>query len=99
MASPINKKTLQSISSLARLELQEKEAEKILEDLRNILEYFNELQEVDTSSVVSEVIPEKERNIFREDEERVNTNIGAGKESFPRSEDGFLAIPPVFKND
>ena len=98
MASPINKKVLQSLSGLARLELQDKEADKILEDLRNILDHFNELQELDTSSVVSEVIPEKGRKIFREDEERIGSNLGAGKESFPQTEDGFLAIPPVFKD-
>ncbi|TSC60563.1 MAG: aspartyl-tRNA(Asn)/glutamyl-tRNA (Gln) amidotransferase subunit C [Parcubacteria group bacterium LiPW_15] len=98
MPSPINKKVLQSISGLARLELQEKESEKILEDLRNILDHFNELQELDTSSIVSEVIPERDRKIFREDDERIGTNLGAGKELFPRTEDGFLAIPPVFKD-
>lgn len=98
MASPINKKVLQSISALARLELQEKESEKILEDLRNILDHFNELQELDTSSVVSEIIPEQGRKIFREDEERVGANLGAGKELFPLTEDGFLTIPPVFKD-
>lgn len=98
MASPINKKVLQSISALARLELQEKESEKILEDLRNILDHFNELQELDTSSVVSEIIPEQGRKIFREDEERVGANLGAGKELFPQTEDGFLTIPPVFKD-
>lgn len=98
MASPINKKVLQSISELARLELQERESEKILEDLRNILDHFNELQELDTSSVASEVIPEEGRKIFREDDERIGTNLGAGKDLFPSSEDGFLTIPPVFKD-
>lgn len=98
MASVINKKSLQSISALARLELQEKEADKLLKDLQGILGHFNELKSLDTSSVVSEVIPEKGRKIFREDTEREGTNLGAGKDAFPKSEDGFLAIPPVFKD-
>lgn len=97
MASPINKKTLLALSEMARLELQDKEADKILEDLRVILDHFNELQEVDTSSVEAEVVPEKSRKIFREDGERENTDQGAGKEAFPETENGFLAIPPIFE--
>lgn len=97
MASPINKKILASVSGLARLELQERESEKILKDLQNILDHFNELQELDTKSVPAEVIPEKSRKIFREDTERESTDQGAGKEAFPETESGFLAIPPVFE--
>ncbi|MDO8504937.1 MAG: Asp-tRNA(Asn)/Glu-tRNA(Gln) amidotransferase subunit GatC [Candidatus Liptonbacteria bacterium] len=97
MASLINKKSLQNLAELSRLELQEREAEKILKDLQNILDYFNELQGLDTSEVSAEIIPEEARKIFREDAERENTNFGLGKKSFPKSENGFLSIPPVFK--
>ena len=96
MASVINKKSLEALSVLARLELQDREAEKILTDLKSILEHFEELQNLNTENITSEVIPEESRKIFREDEERENTNVGQGKEAFPEKENGFLSIPPVF---
>lgn len=97
MASLINKKNLQNLAELARLELQEREAKKILQDLQKILDHFNELAELDTSKVVAELPLDETRKIFRDDGERKETNIGQGKEAFPESEDGFLSIPPVFK--
>lgn len=96
MASPINKKSLQALSELARLELQEKEAEKLLQDLQKILDHFTELQELDTSNVEAEIAVDETRKVFREDTERENTDVGAGKELFPESENGYLVIPPVF---
>ena len=96
MASPINKKSLQSLAELVRLELQEREAEKLLQDLQKILDHFSELRELDTNKVEAELAVDETRKIFREDNERKNTNLGQGKESFPAKEDGFLSIPPVF---
>ncbi len=96
MASPINKKGLENLAKLARLELQEREAGKLLQDVQSILDYFNELKELDTENVQSEAAPEKTRKIFREDAERENTEQGSGKEAFPESENGFLSVPPVF---
>jgi aspartyl-tRNA(Asn)/glutamyl-tRNA(Gln) amidotransferase subunit C len=97
MASPINKKNLQNLTELARLELQEREAEKLLQDLQKILDHFNELQELDTDKVEAELAVDETRKIFRDDDERKDTNLGQGKESFPTEEGGFLAIPPVFE--
>ena len=37
------------------------------------------------------------RNVFRGDDERENTNRGAGKDQFPESKDGYLKVPPVFE--
>lgn len=97
MASIINKKNLQNLAELARLDLQEREAEKLLSDLKNILDHFTELQELDTKDVVAELALDEKRKIFREDDERKDTNLGQGKESFPAQENGFLSIPPVFE--
>lgn len=97
MASPINNKNLQTLAELARLDLQEREAGKLLRDLQKILDHFNELQELDTDKVEAELAVDETQKIFREDDERKNTNLGQGKESFPAEESGFLSIPPVFE--
>lgn len=97
MPSIINKKNIQRISELARIDLQEKEMDKILGDLQEILEYFKELQELDTSKVEEELSLRADPNPFREDSGRENTNQGKGKSLFPEVEDNHLVIPPVFE--
>lgn len=97
MASTINKKTIQHISELARIDLQEKEMDKLLGDLKKILDHFKELQELDTSNVSEELSLRADLKLFREDSERESTNQGKGKFLFPEVEDNHLAIPPVFE--
>jgi aspartyl-tRNA(Asn)/glutamyl-tRNA(Gln) amidotransferase subunit C len=97
MASEINKHELEHLAKLARIELDPKEEETLLKDLGAILAYFKELQEIDTSTVEPMTGGTDLKNIFREDDARANTNRGAGVESFPETQDGYLKIPPVFE--
>ncbi len=96
MSSPINKKTLKHLAELARIELKPEEEEKLLCDLSRILDYFRELQGLDTSAVEPMTGGTTLKNVFREDDERENTNREAGVEAFPETKDGFLKVPPVF---
>jgi aspartyl-tRNA(Asn)/glutamyl-tRNA(Gln) amidotransferase subunit C len=97
MASPINKHTLKHLAELARIKLAPEEEEKLLRDLQKILDYFAELKEARTDKVAPLTGGTALKNIFREDDERKNTNRGAGADAFPESSDGFLKIPPVFE--
>lgn len=97
MASIINKKTIQHISELSRIDLQEKEMDKLLGDLQKILDYFKELQELDTSKVKEELSLRQDLKLFREDSEREKTNQGKGRGLFPEVENNYLVIPPVFE--
>ncbi len=97
MASIINKKTIQHISELSRIDLQEKEMDKLLGDLQKILDYFKELQELDTSKVKEELSLRQDLKLFRDDFEREKTNQGKGRELFPEVENNYLVIPPVFE--
>ena len=97
MSSPIDKKVLEHLAELARIELDPEQEAKLLKDLVKILDYFEELKEVNTSRVEPLAGGSELKNIFREDTERENTLQGAGTESFPEHKDGFLKIPPVFE--
>ncbi len=85
------------MAELARIELDPAEEEKLLKDLGTILEYFKELQKLDTKNIAPMTGGTDLRNAFREDDERENTNQGAGVESFPEAKNGFLKVPPVFE--
>lgn len=97
MSSSINKHELDHLAKLARIEIDPREEEKLLKDLGNILEYFKELQQLDTAHVEPMAGGTDLRNIFRDDGERENTNQGAGTDAFPEEQNGFLKVPPVFE--
>lgn len=97
MASPINKKTLEHLSKLVRIELEPKEETELLKDLQKILDYFEELKTLETTEVKPMTGGTLLKNIFREDEEGINTNKEVGSEAFPEAQKGFLKIPPVFE--
>lgn len=97
MSSSIDKRELERLAKLARIELDPKEEEKLLRDLGEILGHFKELQELDTANVPPMTGGTDLVNILRVDGGHENTNRGAGVEAFPESKDGYLKVPPVFE--
>ncbi|MEY4731487.1 MAG: hypothetical protein RL681_433 [Candidatus Parcubacteria bacterium] len=97
MSSPIDKKTLEHLTQLARIELSAQQEEKLLRDLGKILGHFEELNEVDTTAVAPLAGGTTFMNAFRGDGERENQLHGAGTENFPERSSTFLKIPPVFE--
>ncbi len=97
MASSLSKRDLEHLAKLARIELDPKEEEKLLRDLGNILDYFKELQALDTADIPPMTGGTDLRSVFRGDSEREQTDRGAGTEAFPEKQDGYLKVPPVFE--
>lgn len=98
----INKETLEYLAGLARIDIGGIDKEKMIKDIGEIFNYFEELKEVDTSDVLAMTGGTQIQNAFREDKERqsedqkleVKNNC---REAFPDKKDGFLKIPPVFE--
>jgi aspartyl-tRNA(Asn)/glutamyl-tRNA(Gln) amidotransferase subunit C len=97
MSSLIDKKELEHLAELARIKLRPEEEKQLLHDMQNILEHVKELNSVPTDGVEPMNGGTRLTNIFREDEERENTNRGAGHDGFPKEDGGFLSVPPVFE--
>ena len=97
MASPISKHELDHLAELARIQFAPHEEAKLLKDLGAILDYFKQLQELDTADVPPMTGGTDLTNVLRADDERESTNRGAGVEAFPETKDGYLKIPPVFE--
>ncbi len=99
--SAINKETLEHLAQLAKIELKPGKEEKLLKDLGEILNYFEELKEVDTSNVKPMTGGTFEKNVFREDKSEIKKQINASAEdlieAFPEKEGRFLKTPPVFE--
>jgi len=100
--SELDKKTLEYLAQLGRIELTDSEKPKLLKDLQEILNYFKELEKLDTTGVEPMSGGTFQENIFREDEIRdtnANQEMKSKKiiQSFPEKEKDFLKIPPVFE--
>ncbi|MFA5098755.1 MAG: Asp-tRNA(Asn)/Glu-tRNA(Gln) amidotransferase subunit GatC [Candidatus Paceibacterota bacterium] len=94
----INKKTLEYLAELSRIELDKKHEEKMLEDLQNILGHFDELKEVDTEGVEPLAGGTVETNVFRNDDGFNNQPPASDLiDAFPDKEGDFLKVPPVFE--
>lgn len=67
MANIISDETIEYVGILAKLELNEEEKERAKKDIGEMLDYIDQLNELDTSGVepMSHVFPVN--NVFRED--------------------------------
>ena len=91
----ITSKDLTHIGWLARLELSQKDIEEYAPKLNPVLEYFSELDEVDTEGVEPTYHVLALSNVFRDDE--VNTKCSLDQEealsNAPNKQDGFFKAP------
>ena len=70
--------------------------EKLQKDLGAILDYFKELQGVDTENVEPMTGGTELKSVVREDVAGNTDDTGKGPEQFPDSKNGYLKVPPIF---
>lgn len=101
MSEILSPKSLNYLARLARIEIDKAEEEKLLRDLQKILDYFEELKNLDTSDLRQGEGDwgSESKNVLRGDEEMGGTDLGKGRESFPRFYHNFLSLPPVFPKE
>jgi len=86
---------VEHVAKLARLELTEEEKIKFTKQLGSILEYFKELNEVNTENIEPMAHPVPSVNVMRPDEitpfcERKKLLANA-----PQEEDGYFRVPKI----
>ena len=97
MANIIDDSTIEYVGILAKLELSGEEREAAKKDMGRMLNYIDQLNELDTSGVepMSHVLPA--RNVFRED---VVTN-GDGRadtlSNAPERKEDMFVVPKTFE--
>lgn len=96
---PIQKKDVQHIAHLARIELTEAEEQKFEKDLSAILEFVEKLNEVNTESVEPMTGGTTLENVTRPDEQ-VDKNLEFRAknlvEAAPETKDGYVKVKAVF---
>lgn len=88
---------VEHIAELARLRLTDEEKERYREQLSSILDYFAQLQELDTSEIppTSSVLPP--RSVLRDDQARPGLSLEELLSNAPETEDDQFRIPPVLE--
>jgi aspartyl-tRNA(Asn)/glutamyl-tRNA(Gln) amidotransferase subunit C len=85
------------VAQLARLQLSDAELESMTRQLSAIVEYVNQLQQVNTEGVepLSHALPIQ--NVFREDELKPSLPVDAALANAPDRRGGFYGVPAVFE--
>lgn len=91
----IDKDTLQKIAHLARLELAEKDTEKMMQDMSNILSFVEKLNEVNTEGVTPLTTLSHEINALREDKVKLHMDHTEALKNAPKKDDDFFRVPKV----
>jgi len=94
----ISKDDVINVAELARLEFKEQELEKFTEQLGNILEYIEQLNDLDTDNVepTSHVLDIS--TPLREDKVVEWLNTEEVLKNAPESEDNFFVVPQVIED-
>lgn len=91
----IEKKDIEHLAKLSRIELDEASVEGLTKDIENILRYVDQLRAVSTD--LEEKKAGKNRNVLREDENPHETGIYTEKllKEAPYSKDGFIKVKNI----
>ena len=93
----IDKQTLDKLAHLARLEYDEKDSEKMLADLNNMVAFVEKLKEVDTVGVEPLTTMSHEVNAMREDEVKNQLDREYALSNAPKKDSQFFRIPKVLE--
>ena len=89
----IDKETIKKIAHLARLEFNEKEADKMSDNFNKILTWMDKLNEVNTDKVEPLIHMSEEVNVLRED--IVNNSLKHEEALFnaPKKDSDYFRVP------
>ena len=91
----INKKEVEYVAHLARLNLTDEELEKMTGQLDNILSYVDKLDELDTSQVVPTSHVFSVSNAFREDVEKESLSQAEAVKNGPQQDGEMFQVPKI----
>ena len=93
----IDRPLLDKIAHLARLEFDEKDAEKVMQDMTTIVEWVEKLNEVDTEGVEPLTSMSHELNAFREDKVEATLSHQEVLKNAPQHDENFFRVPKVLE--
>ena len=94
----INKKTVERLAELSKLEFSELEKENMVKDFQKIVNFVDKLKEVDTEGVKPLVfVNENVTNVLRIDEPGEMVSKEEALKNAPEKDSNYIKIPNVLK--
>ena len=95
---PIDRKTVERVAHLSRIELGETEIDRYCSQLELILSYIDKLNEVDTSNTQPTTHALSSlKNVFRKDVLRKSLATEEALKNAPSSEGDFFKVPQIIE--
>jgi len=91
----ITREDVEHISWLASIKIDDREKDEFVEQFNSILEYFHQLDEVDTEDVEPTYRVVDLSNIFREDVACKSLTQEEALKNAPRRENGYFKSPRI----
>lgn len=96
----LDKETIQQLTRLCRIDCTEEEQEALLKDLKKILTYIEQLEQIDTENVPPcNHVLEGMANVMREDVIGEVLNREVFLANAPSHIGGMIRVPPVIKQN
>ncbi len=91
----VNEELIKHVSKVARLNLTEEEIKRFLPQLKEILEAFSQLDEVNTDHTKPSYQPIELKNVMREDKVKPSLDSEEALRNTEHKKDGYFKGPKV----
>ncbi|PVY41872.1 Asp-tRNA(Asn)/Glu-tRNA(Gln) amidotransferase subunit GatC [Pontibacter virosus] len=89
--------TIRKIAHLARLEFNEEKEQEMLQDLNKILNWVDQLRELDTENVEPLIHMSEEVNVMREDLAQNTVSHDEALKNAPKKDSDYFRVPKVLE--
>ena len=93
----IDRALLDKIAHLSRLEFDEKDADKMMQDMTSIVNWVEKLNEVNTDGVEPLTTMSHEVNMLREDKVGEHLSHDAALQNAPKKDQDYFRVPKVIE--
>jgi aspartyl-tRNA(Asn)/glutamyl-tRNA(Gln) amidotransferase subunit C len=93
----ITRDTLRKLAHLARLEFEEDGEENMIESLNGIIDWVEQLNEVDTEGLEPITSMSHEVNVLREDKVGEHLDHDKGLLNAPKKDENYFRVPKVIE--
>jgi len=93
----ISEQEVRHVADLGKLALSDQEIQRLGRELNRILEYFQQLQELDTDQVPSTSHAIQMENVYRSDQVTASLGVEEAVSNAPDRADEFFRVPRIIE--
>lgn len=99
MKKIISKDLVKNLAKLAKINLTEREIEKYVNDLSSVVNYMEEIKNLNVDKIEETSRVAKEENVLREDVVKESLPQNEALKNSKNTNNGYFLVPAIFKED